>query len=478
MPVSTTRQDYDKKAKAWCKMRDVIAGCDAIQNAGEKYLPKLSGQDKTEYDAYLKRGVFFNATGRVVDALSGMVFRKEPDVKVPAGLKPIVEDITLNGVPLNQFSEQIVEELLSTTRSGVLVDFPTVTPEEGKVLTVDVAEKNGLRVYARLYKAETIINWRTTQVGGKTILSLVVLKEENEIVDVADKFSVKCVCVYRVLELVNGVYTQTVYENYDDKKPTEGEQIIPKMNGKPLAYIPFVFFGAQGNTPDIDEPVLYDLAVLNLAHYRNTADMEHGLHYTGLPTAVISGVSDKDATFFIGSGKAWVFGDPQAKAEFLEFKGEGLGSLNTAIERKEAQMAALGANMLAPEKKAAETTDTITNKRQGETSMLASIANATSRGITRVLQIMAEWSKVSGEIGFKLNTEYNVNQLSAQEITALIQAVMTGNISKETLFDTLVKGDAIATTRTFEEEQTLIDNQPIPAPAAPANDNGKKSAAA
>lgn len=470
MPVNTTRREYDLKRQAWCKMRDVIAGCDKIQAAGEKYLPKLGDQSKEDYDAYLKRGVFFNATGRVVDALSGMVFRKEPELKAPDGMKDIIADITLNGVPLNQFAELLMEEGLSVTRAGVLVDFPNVEKVEGEVITLDVAQRKGLRVYARMYKAEDIINWRTAQLGGKTVLSLVVLREVQETIDPADTFSMKCEEVYRVLELIDGVYTQSIWKEIN-KSFQLAAQFTPRMNGKAFDSIPFEFFGAQGNTPDVDEPVLYDLAVLNLAHYRNTADMEHGLHFTGLPTAVISGVADTDTMFYIGSGKAWVFADPNAKASFLEFKGEGLSAMEKAIERKEGQMAALGARMLSPEKKAAETTETISNKRQGETSMLASLANATSRGLTRVLQIMAQWANVSGEVSYKLNTEYNVSKLDAPTITALLQGVMTGNLSKETFFETLVKGEAISTNRTFEEEQALIDEQP---PALPANDNNPK----
>jgi hypothetical protein len=79
----------------------------------------------------------------------------------------------------------------------------------------------------------------------------------------------------------------------------------------------------------IDEPPLIDLVDANLALYGINADYRHGLHFTGLPTPVVSGYQpQKDGEkFYIGSTSAWVFPDPQAKAVFLEFTGQGLDAL-------------------------------------------------------------------------------------------------------------------------------------------------------
>ena len=82
MGVATTNCEYDAKLKVWQRIRDVLAGQDAIHKAGLKYLPELSEQDDDEYKAYLFRALFFNATSRVADTLSGLVFRKPPALQV------------------------------------------------------------------------------------------------------------------------------------------------------------------------------------------------------------------------------------------------------------------------------------------------------------------------------------------------------------------------------------------------------------
>lgn len=460
-------------------MRDVVAGNDAIHQAGKLYLPPLTDQSKEEYETYKNRAVFFNATARVVDAMEGAIFRKPPTLEV-VSIQDIADNITLTGKDLISFAQDVVKEELTLTRCGVLVDFPSIDTSN---MTALQAKALGARPYAALYKAEDIISWRVINVGGNTMLGQVVLREFEEVQDAADEFSCTLVEVNRVLDFDDtGAYRQRVYKSMPGPKGkgtvmTLVSTISPRMNGKPMDFIPFVFFGARGNGPEIDEPVLNDLAVVNLAHYRNTADYEHGLHYTGLPTAFVAGVGDTDAEFKIGSGIAWTFTDPQAKAGYLEFTGQGLTAMENALKAKEEQMAALGARMLAPDKKDAEAADTIANKRQGEISVLAALANTVSRGLTLVLQYMARWQGVSDKVSIKLNTDFNVVRMGADDIMALMQAVMSNQISSQTFYEALVRGEVVTGDRTYEEEQALAKKNPKPpAPTAPVDKPLKQTA--
>lgn len=479
MPVNTCHPEHTSVLGEWCVMRDVVKGQKQIQYRGEKYLSKLSDQTPEEYAAYKKRATFFNATGRVVDTMVGAVFRKDPVIKTPAKMEDILEDMTLSGVPFIAFAQDVVKECIEVNRAGVLVDYPTTPVMEGDApLTVALAEKMSLRVYATKYTAEQIVNWRTVQVGGKTVLSLVVLCEHVHEVSESDVFCLNIIEQYRVLKLENGVYIQEIHRPNRAAKATGGFQLyatyIPKMNGNSMDFIPFVFFSSKGNEPCIVDPLLYDLAVVNLAHYRNDADLEHGLHFTGLPTAVITGVTDTDATYSIGSGVAWTFSNKDAKATYLEFKGEGLKQLSDAKKDKEEQMAALGARMLSPDKNAVEAADTIAQKRQGENSSLGALANSVGRGLSLVLTFMAQWSAATGEVSVKLNTDYSPVGMSPQTITALLQAVMTSNLSSQSFYEALVKGEVVAGTRDFDQEQALIEEDMASRP--PANDNTKPPA--
>jgi len=452
-------------------MRDVMGGELKVKGKTVTYLPRLTEQSDEEYKAYLFRAYFFNATARVKDALLGMVFRRDMSVEIPAAIENLTDDITLSGVSLQDFAQQVTSEMLELTHGGILVDFPAVDLT-GRQLTLVEATVANLRPFMRFYRAESIINWRVRSVNGRQELDLVVLEECESRQDPDDEFAEENVLRYRVLDLVEGKYRQRVYESQVNEK-TKATSLVkvsesyPVMNGNAMWSIPFFLVGNPNSLEKVQQPLLYDLARINLAHYRNSADMEHGLHFTGLPTPVVSGVSNTDAVFRIGSGTAWVLGDPQAKASYLEFSGQGLGALRTAIQDKEAMMAALGARILAPEKKAAETAESMGLRRQGEISVLAALANHVSRQLTRALEIVRDWAGATGEVRVQLNTDYSVSRLDAASISALLQSVMGGQISPETFYDTLVDGEAIKTSRTFAEERDLIAETNPP----PANDN-------
>ena len=124
-------------------------------------------------------------------------------------------------------------------------------------------------------------------------------------------------------------------------------------------------------------------------------------------------------------------------------------------------MATLGARILAPERKVSETAQAAAIHQAGENSVLASMAQSISIGLTHCLEWLSDWAGVPGEVSVEVNREYLPNTVTYQDVQALVQSWQAGAISHRTLFDNLVKGDLIARGRTFEDEQELIATAPI-----------------
>jgi len=465
MGVDATNKEYAVRAPQWLRCRDVTAGQDAVHKAGERYLPRLKDQDQAEYDAYVARALLFNATARTVEGLVGMVFRKPPMMKVPEALKAVLDDITMTGVPLVAFAEIVVEEVVSVGRYGVLVDFPRV---DGAPATKAEAEASGNRPFMVGYAAESILDWKQERIGNRMTLIQVRLMEAAEVAK--DEFTTEDVPQIRVLDLVGAQYQvrlfQKVKEGGKDQWQQVGGTIVPLKNGAPLTEIPFVFFGVRDLTPTACKPPLLDLVQTNIDHYKMMADYRHGLHFTGLPTAVVSGYNatedDNGNTekLYIGSTTAWVFPDPTATATFLEFTGQGLTALKDAIREDEERMAAQGARMLAPEKRATETAETAAIHRAGEASVLASLAISCGRALTKAVNIVADWSGAAGEVKIDLNTDFYPITMTPEQLTALVAGWMQGAISKETLFENLKGGEIIRASAQFEDEEAKIAGAP------------------
>jgi hypothetical protein len=452
----TRHPEYELMLPVWKRCRDVVSGEDAVHKAGVEYLPKLQEQTPQEYSAYVMRAPFYNATARTVDGLVGMVLRKEPAVEAPAALDAIREDMTLTGCALPELSEQLLREVISVARAGVLVEYPVQIM--GPLTQAQAAAMNR-RPYATLYKAEHIINWRPERVNNALQPVMIVLAET--VTEWVSTFESKQIDQRRALLLEEGRYVQRLYRQ-GDKNAWEqwGPDIVPLMNGAPLTYIPFVAFGPDRNELGCQKPPIMDLVTLNLSHYRTVADYEHGAHFTGLPMLFLAGVQlGEGEKVMLGSQAAVVATDPTADGKYIEFTGQGLGALKDRAAEKEAQMAAIGARMLAPEKAGVEAEGTIRMRHAGESAVLSTIAKMIGAGLTRVLRIMADWEGVPAEVLVTMNTDFVDLTMTPQEIDSLVAAWQRGAISRETLFDNLKRGEVIPEGRDFEEESAAIENE-------------------
>ena len=482
MPANTQHTKYKTNLVFWTRLRDCVAGEDAVKARGSVYLPVLNAGEDKEYQAYKTRAAFYSATGRTVDGLQGAIMRKPAKVEWPEAEKERLLSIGRAGESFNTMASHTIRDNLTTGRFGLLVDAPD-------------DENAEYQSYVAIYAAEDIINWRQDIVKGKKVLTMVVLAETYEHIDPLDSFRVETLPQWRVLHLGTGpaydvsaerpriargftsgdattpFYYQEIWrENPDKSSPVKlilWDTITPRMTGgRLLTEIPFAFANAADNDVDPCEPALLDLANVNLSHYRTSADLEHGLHFTALPTAWFAGF-EFNGEVHIGSTVAYSTTNEQAKAGFLEFSGSGLSALKEAMADKEKQMASLGSRMLEAQKASAEAAATIQLRSAGEQSALTLIADACSAAWTCALRWLYQWGKAAPDAGKDIkvtfNTEFTVVTLGASDLSALVQTAQGGLMSWDTFFYNLQRGGLIAEGVTPDEERASIENEGLPA---------------
>lgn len=484
--MNTPRKDYQAALPKWKRARHCYEGTDAVKGAGIDYLPMLDSHSKgitippgdaasvwpgaLKYEAYKLRALFYNAMGRTVDGLSGAIFQKAPALKMPERIRDHAKDVTLTGASAELFGLRTTREVLTTGRYGVLVE----------MAGPDAPEQ---RPYWAGYRAEDVIAWRTERRGGDLVLTCVVLRENIEEQDPKDEFATTACEQYRVLMLAPGktdstVYTQQIWrkaEGGDKEKPTwvVVDEAIPSRRAVPLDFIPFVFIGPTSTAADIEKPPLVDLADVNLSHYRNMADLEHGLHHVGVPQLVISGNvagGNSNGPLDFGSGVAICL-DTGGDAKILQADGELLGALERADERKRKLMATLGARLLEEQAGAAETATAVGMRHSGEHATLRTVAQAIEQGLTMALQWHVWWMGTEAtpedtKATYELNKEFFAVKASPDEVRAALLAWQAGGISFETFYERLQKGGWSREGVTAEEELRAIEAETPPVPEA------------
>jgi hypothetical protein len=443
----------------WERCRDCAEGEDAVKAQGEKYLPKrdshrtlLDGAQR--YEAYKSRALFYNATGRTVDGLCGLVMQKPPALNFPKAIEEHGKDLTLSGVSSEMFALETLRENVKKGRYGILVEW---------------SESAG-RPYWAARHAEQIVNWRVQHVGGDAVLVRVVLREDVEEPNPLDPFEDVCLTQYRVLELVEGKYQQTVW-----RKPTAtgvwtaDTPIIPVRRGEALPFIPFVFISPFGIGVEPSKPPIIDLVNVNLSHYKNMADLENGLHYVGTPTLVTMGLNqDANKPVMVGAG-AYIGLPVGGDAKILQADGELLGALERADDRKRNLMASLGARMLEDQPKGAETATAVGMRHSSEHANLKTIAGSTEAGLTMAAQWHAWWVGTEAKpedtkATFELNKEFFAAKMAPEEQRVMVATWQGQGISRKTLYYNFERGGITRPGVTYEQELREIQQEDAPAP--------------
>jgi hypothetical protein len=168
--------------------------------------------------------------------------------------------------------------------------------------------------------------------------------------------------------------------------------------------------------------------------------LEHGRHFTGLPTPVAIGV-DADSSLHIGSTQAWVLPPVGADAKFLEFTGQGLASLEKALVEKQSQLASMSARLIDNSSKGSENADIVRLRYSSEAATLSGIVDVCSALLNWVYAITAIMLRENpDEVEIKLSTDFVSGRLSTKEIAELTESYISGGISAETLVFNLRRG--------------------------------------
>lgn len=489
--VSFVRPELAKLLPMYYLIRDVIAGEPTVKAARTTYLPMPNAEDtsaenRERYNAYLKRAVFYNVARRTLFGLVGQVFMREPEVQVPSLLKPLVVNATGANVNLTQLAKKATSLTLAYSRCGLFVDYPNTESQGG----ASIADLEAGRVRPTLYvfSPTEIINWRVIERGAEEVLSLVVIFETWCAQD--DGFEMTNSGQFRVLRLDEDGYY--VHEIWREPNPTKADgSKIPKGNyelyevarptnsaGNRLTEIPFMFIGSENNDHNPDNPSFYDLASLNVAHYRNSADYEESCYIVGQPTPVLTGLTEEwvqnvlKGTVAFGS-RGGIPLPSGADAKLLQAAPNTM--IKEAMDAKERQMVALGAR-LVEQKEVQRTATEAELEAASEGSSLASAAKNVSAAFEWALKWAARWvGAADGGVKFVLNADFDIARMTPEERKTLVQEWQVGAITFEEMRSGLRKAGVATEDDDVAKASIAKDTAEAMALAMPENEPGDSS---
>lgn len=478
--AGTASSEYMRRLYAVQKVRAFLAG------EFRPYIVRLRGHDDVDFELYKQLAYYLPAVSRTLDAYTGLVMTPEPVISdAPDEFDTYLEDITNDGEPIQRICYRVVEEVCSTGRYCLLADYPN-DPEAENITRLD-AERAGLRPFVRGYRWEDIIDWRVTSIRGKRMLTHLRLVEYIDEVDPANEWETKVRKQIRVLDLFEGQYRVRLYRETSANARAEispgatfqpsvvqfGEPFFPKMNGKPIPYIPAIVFGPNSLDPSVlARPPLGEMVEVSQSHLQNSAQMEWALMWCSQPTLVLSGLQESEGTSEVrlGSSQGLVLGEG-GTATILSLGGEGVGAIDKQMENKRRDMAAIGARILADEGGAQISTETARIQRAGEHSVLAGIANTVADGMTEILRMVAEWAGIAApDLSVTLNTDFLPNGLQPGELAEWLAALQAGTMPLSVVLEHLKTRGVVDPQMSEQDWLDQIDESLVERPE-PVADN-------
>ena len=409
---------------ASAKGRALMGGSDSMRAAGKTYLPKFKAEAAEDYQARLSSSWLFNGMRKTVKDMTGRVFSKPIEIADgPEQLKVFADDINMQGQDLSAFASDVFKDAFIPGISFIMVDAPRRDGETTRATAATL----GLRPYMVHLRVEDILGFKTELFGNVLALSMLRIMESVTVDDPKDEFAQINVSQVRVLTREGNAVSVRIYRKNDKDKWLAVEKY--QTNAEEITVIPFY---AQRTGFFMGEPVLEDLADVNIAHWQSQSDQRHILHFARVPILFASGRAE-DEPLVISASQAVTSRDTDAKLEWVEHSGAAIGAGRTDLKDLEYQMQALGLQLLVATNETA--TGAVLDSAK-ETSTLSMMADNLKDALEQALKWMAFYAGLpEQDITIVVNKDFGVMPLTAQEVTAMQKDVALGLLSVEEYYE-------------------------------------------
>lgn len=441
-------------AKA-AKGRALMGGTRKMREAGETYLPRFPAESIEAYKTRLQSSWLFNGYRKTVRDMVGRVFAKPVEIaEGPEALNDWASNIDMQGRDLSTFARSVFEDSLSGPGvSYIMVDAPR---REGTV-TQAQAQALNLRPYLVHLEVEDVLGWRAETVNNITVLTQFRVMECVYEADPKDEFGQVEVRQVRVLDRTDAGVRVRIF-----RKDSRSENWLVAdefMTGQPEITVIPVYTNRDGFFEG--EPLLDDLADINIAHWQSQSDQRNVLHAARVPILFANKVMAE--SIVIGSNTAVIADADGAEIKWVEHSGKAIEAGRQDLKDLEFQMETFGLQLLAAKPSAQSATGEALDAAK-ETSVLAMTADALQDALEQALQWMCQIGGLDASVSVTVNKDFGVTMMTAQEVTALMQAHRDGLLSQETVIGEFVRRGFIRSDITAADEADRIDQENIDSP--------------
>jgi hypothetical protein len=431
---------YNVMKPKWDKVRTVLAGTQAMRDAGEKYTPKFEQETLATYQRRLNKTHLTNVLADSIDNAVAKPFSKELTLDPDESHEMYQEwakDIDRQGSDFNTFGEVGFYTSLGDGLGYLLADSPSAN---GEVKTVADEKAQNIRPYLVFIDAPAMKAYRTSVVNGAILPTYIRYETCSTDFDEKNK-AVEVSTVHEIQANNNGSGFFRTYEKRDKGK-------WDVINSGPYYFdqvtIVRVNFGKNHEkNKEVITPPFLDLAETNIAHWNSQSDqiniLEHSrfamYHFKGVDKPVDEDNNEVAPAF--GPNTIFWSQNHEASIETTTLPVEGLIQGWTALDRMVDEMKMMGLDPLVPSNSGALTASERIIDEKKSNSALANWAERYAKALEQAVQYMGLWAGLEDptKVKVQINTEFGVTEREINEIKILREMQSMGQLSLHTLLN-------------------------------------------
>lgn len=458
-------EDYMEMAKDWEVVDALHSGTLGMRKQAQKFLPQEPRESVELYNARLERAILFPGLKRALKNFVGKAFANSINFKTP--LDPTWADwmtnIDLAGTPIQTFCERVFHSGLKYGHSSVLVDYPIVPQganlyEERQVLKA--------RPYLVHRCAKEVIGWRTEVMNRNQMLTRVrIVEGYTQYDDLWDDDGEK----YQVRVLEPGVWSIWRMNEKEDWYLAEtGTSAIRDK----IPLVPIYFDQCEGAMLRSKVP-MGDLAWANVAHWQSYSDQRTILRIARIPIIFVTGASVEDlgGSLDIGPQRFIALNNPGADMKFIEHSGSAItAGRQDCLDLEERMMMMAAEAMMS--KPGSETATGRAIDARDATSPLAIWVQNFENGMNKAFELMAEYIGSDNSPVLQMSRDFGILG-NTSDLDALYNARVAREISREAYLSELKRRGVLNETYDADEDQDLIDAEPVVEPPVSGGFGGK-----
>jgi hypothetical protein len=472
--VGDPNASYESLKPIWNKSRAVCSGERYVKEFDEivdtisftnLLLPFSPTMTANQYKFYKSEAELPGIVAEFSKMLVGGLLRKKPLLQLPEGLEEayewILNEFSKDNNSLVSFLDEAIWEEIQTSRCWVFVDYPKIPNPD----SISLEEKALYKPYPVIQKAESIINWRTSEDKfGKQVLSMVIVRGFEESFE-KNEFHPTFKDTVWVHDLdTNGFYRIRKFQRADEAtqipvvagqqvlKPSENRLVFNLIetnenilnNGERLDFIPA--WPLNGSI-EAQEPFLSSLIDKEVSLYNKVSRRNHLLYGAATYTPVVKAdITDDEFEAIVESGLGtWIKLGQSDSIDVLKTPTDALADMEKAIAAGIEEMAKLGIRMLSPE--SAQSGVALEIRNAAQTAKIGTLNTKISATMAQIISFMIGWRYnivvKSSDIKFSLAQDFNPVPADANWLRLITEWYQGGLIPRSVWLLLLKQNDVL-----------------------------------